>query len=87
MLPDNPKILDTTGWIYHKKGSYDSAINLFKKCVDKAPSGVSCHYHLGMSYLKLGNVQNAKLELNQTIKLGPSGAEAAQARSALATLR
>jgi tetratricopeptide (TPR) repeat protein len=85
-LQDNPKILDTTGWIYHKKGAYDTAVNVFKRCVDKAPADANCRYHLGMTYLKSGNVTKAKTALNESIKLDPSFPEAADARKALASL-
>ena len=46
----------------------------------------SAQYHLGLTYLKLGNKPKAREALEAALKLNPQFAGADEARSALATL-
>ena len=36
-MPDDPSVMDTLGWVYYRKGIYDSAIGEFKGSLAKAP--------------------------------------------------
>jgi tetratricopeptide (TPR) repeat protein len=85
-LPNTPSIIDTIGWVYYKKGAYASAIDSFRECLGKAPNQAGCHYHLGLSYSKMGDSRSAKTALEQGLKLNPAAAEATEAKSILATL-
>jgi tetratricopeptide (TPR) repeat protein len=54
MVPDNPTVQDTLGWIYYRKGLYSMAVRYLKTAVDKETTPQR-QFHLGMSYLKMGD--------------------------------
>jgi tetratricopeptide (TPR) repeat protein len=53
MAPDSPNVQDTLGWVYYRKGLYSMAVRYLKTAVDKE-STPRRQFHLGMSYLKVG---------------------------------
>jgi tetratricopeptide (TPR) repeat protein len=80
-VPDDPRVSDTLGWIYYKKNVPSRAIVYLKEANEKIPNQPVIKYHLGMSYYKNGNLDLAKRELNQALKIDPNfeGAEGARA--------
>jgi tetratricopeptide (TPR) repeat protein len=68
-LYDDPSVMDTLGWIYFKKGLYDSAIVEFNDSLQKQPDNSEVHYHLGMAYYKKGETPLAKKELENALNL------------------
>ena len=54
MAPDSPNVQDTLGWVYYRKGLYSMAVRYLKTAVDKETTPRR-QYHLGMSYLKVGD--------------------------------
>jgi len=48
-LPNDPSAMDTMGWVYYKKGLYDSAIREFTDSLEKIPDNADVHYHLGLA--------------------------------------
>ena len=85
-LPDDPRVNDTLGWTYYKKGLFDQAIRALTESIAKAPTDPDGHYHLGLAYVKLGDFDKARLHLRETLKLKPDFAEAADVRKALADM-
>lgn len=86
LLPHNPNIADTLGWIAFQKGRYPWALSLLTESADKLPSSAEIHYHLGMAYYMLGRETPAKAALQQALKLSPDFDGAAEAKRALAVL-
>jgi tetratricopeptide (TPR) repeat protein len=84
LLPDLDSISDTLAWVYYKKGNYNGAIPLLEECVEKAPDRASYRYHLGMVLLAGGEKGKAKQQLEAALRLRLTGADAQQARQALA---
>jgi Flp pilus assembly protein TadD len=85
-LPDDPTISDTLGWILYKRGVYERALSLLKETADKMPTNAEVQYHLGMTYLKLGNHAAAKQALTQALKLSSRFPGMDEAKAALAQL-
>jgi tetratricopeptide (TPR) repeat protein len=85
-LPDLPNVTDTMGWIYYKTGAYSSAVDLLMRTVERAPQNPLYHYHLGMSYYKLGNIDKARTYLKSAIKLDPGFNNADDAKKTLANI-
>jgi tetratricopeptide (TPR) repeat protein len=52
--PEDPTVQDTLGWVYYRKGIYDSAITYLKAALSKDPTP-GRRFHLAMSYLKSGD--------------------------------
>jgi Tfp pilus assembly protein PilF len=58
-----------------------------KLAVERAPSNAMYQFHLGLVYLKTGDVETARDSLERALKLDPDFSGAAQARQALALLQ
>jgi tetratricopeptide (TPR) repeat protein len=85
-LSDNPYVMDTLGWVYYKKGLYDSAISEFSDSLAKIPENAAVIYHLGMAYYKKGDLNKARVELEKALRLDDSFSGAHDARKVLAAL-
>jgi len=64
VAPGDPSIQDTMGWVYYRKGNYQTAVQHFKSAVDKDPSPKH-QFHLALSYLKAGQ-QNLGAQMLQS---------------------
>jgi Flp pilus assembly protein TadD len=86
-LPEDPSVMDTLGWVYYKKGLYDSAIAEFKASLAKAPENPTVAYHLGLAYHKKGDADKARAELTRALDLSGSFDGAGDARKVLAEIK
>ena len=86
IAPDDPHISDTLGWLLYKRGVYQQAINLLKESAVKLPDSAQVHFHLGMTYYKLGDKPAAGQALRRALELDAALADAAEARRVLSTL-
>jgi tetratricopeptide (TPR) repeat protein len=86
LLPDDPSVADTLGWILVKKNLGGSALPYLKECVKKSPGKAVYRYHLGLAYLQAGNKSLAKTELRAALQQEPSFAGSADAKKTLDTL-
>lgn len=65
---DNPAFLDTLGWVYHKTGQSQKAVQTLREVVKKAPNIAVFNYHLGMALLSLeGGAEEGKKYLEQAV--------------------
>jgi tetratricopeptide (TPR) repeat protein len=85
-LPNDPGVMDTIGWIYYKKGLYDSAIAELSDCIEKMQNNATVHYHLGMAYYKAEQGAKAKPVLEKVLALDPKFEKASEIREILAKL-
>jgi len=70
-MPDDPRVDDTIGWIYYKKDLASLAVAPLEDATKKQPNYADAHYHLGMTYAKLGERAKAKESLERALKLNP----------------
>jgi len=75
--------MDTMGWIYYKKGLYDSAISEFKDSLGKIPDNADVHYHLGLAYYKKGDMDRGRAQLEKALSLNSNFKGANEARRIL----
>ena len=85
-LPNDPGVMDTVGWVYYKKGLFDSAIVEFADSLDKIPENVMVRYHLGMTYIKKGMMDKAKMELEKVLAADAEFEKAEEIRKLLLEL-
>lgn len=85
-MPDNPAAADTLGSAYFQRGDYASAEGMFKQALERDPKDASMHYHLGLTYEKLGETSLARTELQQVLTLDPKFKDAEKVHAALAQL-
>ena len=85
-MPNDPGVMDTLGWVFYKKGLYDSAIAELNDSVEKMKDNATVHYHLGMAYLKAGESIKAKTALEKVMALDPKFVKADEVREILGKL-
>jgi tetratricopeptide (TPR) repeat protein len=65
-----PQFKDTLGWVTYLHGDYTAAVPLLEEAARAISNGALVHYHLGMSYIAVGDMVKAseqlKLALSQT---------------------
>ena len=86
ILPDDPRIQDTLGWVYVKLGFYEQAIQVFSESLRQLPDNAVIHYHLGMAYYKKGDQNHAKTALTKAFELDKNFAGFERARQVLDSL-
>ena len=67
VAPDDPRIADTLGWIFYKRGVYPRAVTLLKESAEKLPDNPVIQYHLGMAAAKLGERETARKALASAV--------------------
>jgi tetratricopeptide (TPR) repeat protein len=68
IMPEDPAIMDTLGYVYYKKGLYGNAAGEFTDSLNKLENPV-VYYHLALVYEKQGKSELAKKQLDQAFKL------------------
>jgi tetratricopeptide (TPR) repeat protein len=71
-MPNSPNTADTLAWVYYAKGNFSSARDLLESTLKTFPDDQSLHYHLGMTYMKLGDKANAQTHLKKAQQLAPN---------------
>ncbi|HEX4486353.1 MAG TPA: tetratricopeptide repeat protein [Terriglobales bacterium] len=91
-MPESPDAADTLGWVYYKKGIYDSAADLFQEALklaakSKRPEDAGMHYHLGLAYQKTGKAALSRREFEAVLRIDPGYQDAGEVRELLAGLK
>ena len=76
--PENGAYIDSLGWFYYKKGKFKEALGYLEKAAAQL-SDPEIYDHLGDVFLKLGNLSNARLNWEKSLKLD-SGNEQIKAK-------
>lgn len=72
LMPNDPSIDDTIGWIYYKKDLPALAVRPLQESLAKRPNAAEVVYHLGMTYAKLGDKSKARETLLRALSLDPA---------------
>lgn len=86
LRPDNPETADTLAWAYFSKGNYSQARDLLEDALKQQPNDASMHYHLGMTYAKLSDREDAVTHLKKATSIDPNGRSGKNAAAELAKL-
>ncbi len=65
LQPADPSVADTLGWIIYKRGDYQQALDLFEEGAAKLAQSPELHFHLGMVYYMMGQVDAARTAFQQ----------------------
>ncbi|MCJ9430362.1 XrtA/PEP-CTERM system TPR-repeat protein PrsT [Kordiimonas marina] len=88
ILPEDPSILDTYGWVLlQAQHNTQKAVKILGQAIRRAPSNATYRYHLGMAYLAQGRSKDAAEMFDQALRLNPTFPEAADAKRQLGQLR
>jgi tetratricopeptide (TPR) repeat protein len=93
LAPNVPAIDDTIGWVYYRKGLYNSALQYFRTATAKGsdpqftPETLArCKFHLAMAYCRNGDHEQGQRAFDEAVKLAPQLPEAKVSRELLAAL-
>ena len=80
LMPKNPDVRDTLGWVYYKMGDFKSATNYLKMAYAGNPRHALINYHLGMALYKENMLEESlqKLENALSAKENFNGKEQAE---------
>jgi tetratricopeptide (TPR) repeat protein len=67
LLPENPAISDTLGWILFKKKEYPQAFELIRSAAEELPSNKEILYHLGMVQSMMGRIDASMESLQKAL--------------------
>jgi tetratricopeptide (TPR) repeat protein len=87
LQPESGEIADTLGWVFYKQGSYLLAREQLRFAASKLPESEVVWFHLGATYLKANQPQEAEVALRRALGTKRDFKERSQAQSALADLR
>ncbi|HUL72425.1 MAG TPA: tetratricopeptide repeat protein [Vicinamibacterales bacterium] len=85
-LPDEPHVTDTLGWIYYRKDMAQQAVPYLESSVQKNPGDPAGYYHLGMAYVRAGDLEKGRKSLQRALSGNPQFDGVAEARKTLAQL-
>jgi tetratricopeptide (TPR) repeat protein len=70
-----PNFKDTLGWLNYQRGDYRNAIPLLEDAANALPYVALVHYHLGMSYIAVGQSEKALGQLKKASELEPNNTD------------
>src|SRR5262245_35212742 len=74
--PSDPKGQDLLGIVYFRLGLYPRAIAIYEKLVQSHPDAIEPRVNLALSYLKTGQAQAARFELERVVEQNPNHSRA-----------
>ena len=86
LVPSNPSVTDTLGWILYKQGKYQEAADLLAESSAKAPDNVEIRFHLGMADYMMGRTDEARAALQKVVVSPQDFAGKEEARTRLSLL-
>jgi tetratricopeptide (TPR) repeat protein len=86
LLPYDPQVEDTLGWILFKKGDYPRALTMLADSAEKTGGDAEVEFHLGMTHYMMDEEESARVALQRATAPLQDYADKAEARNALAVL-
>jgi tetratricopeptide (TPR) repeat protein len=78
--------MDTLGWVYFKKETYDKAIEKLKSAVELSPNSSTIRFHLGMAYYKSNKLANALTEFKNSLAISGRFIEAPKSKEMIKSI-
>lgn len=66
---DVPALQDTYGWIQYRRGNLDEALSYLEPAAKGLPNDPLTQFHLGMTYVGLKRIEEARAILTQALKI------------------
>ena len=87
LAPDNPAIQDTYGWILVQSGGATSGLAALEYAASKLPNNREVQYHLAYALVETGQVDKARVILNEILKNGKPFGDRDKAEALLGKLK
>lgn len=85
-FPDDPRIADTLGYVYLKKGLFENALAQFQLATEKLSDEPSINYHVALALVKLNRGAEATAFLKEALHAQSPFEEKEQAQTLLTQL-
>ena len=82
----NPAAYSNLGYVYYEMGKFESAYEYHKMAIDVDQNFANSHYGLALVYKKWGNIELAKKEWAEYLRIEPTGPYAKKAREDIEAL-
>ena len=86
LLPDDPRVADTLGWIMYRRREFAPALIHLDEAVAKLPRNGEVQYHLGMAHYAMTHEQPARAAFQLALTLDPKAVWNADITDKLAVL-
>lgn len=87
LVPNNPQIMDTYGWILVGNGKTKEGLGLLEKAAAMLKSEPDIHYHYAVALARVGEKAKAKQELQGALSSGSNFAELSDANQLMKQLQ
>ena len=64
-----PQFKDTLGWVHHQRGEHKAALPLLEEAATELPNIALVRYHLGLTYVAVGDNAKAAEQLKKALEL------------------
>src|SRR5262245_6519317 len=64
-----PQFKDTLGWVHHQRGEHKAALPLLEEAATELPNIALVRYHLGVTYVAVGDNAKAAEQLKKALEL------------------
>ena len=86
LMPYNPNVGDTLGWVLYEKGDYPRALTILEDSAEKAPADAEIQFHVGMAHYMMDEEDPARVALRRAYASAQDFPNKDDARSRLAVL-
>jgi tetratricopeptide (TPR) repeat protein len=86
IMPNDPNVADTLGWILYRRGQYPRALALLQESAQRLPDNGSVQFHIGLTRSMLGDEPGARTALTRALNTQLPDADARLARERLELL-
>jgi tetratricopeptide (TPR) repeat protein len=86
LMPYNPNVGDTLGWVLYKKGDYSRSLSILEDSAEKSPGDAEIQFHLGMAHYMMDEEAPARVALQHAVASSQDFPNKDEARSRLALL-
>jgi len=86
LMPYNPNVGDTLGWVLFKKADYLRALAVLEESAERAPADAEIQFHLGMAHYKMDEEDAARVALQRAVASQQDFPNKDEARNRLAVL-
>jgi putative PEP-CTERM system TPR-repeat lipoprotein len=86
LAPNNPSVADTFGWVLIEQGNVARGMETLEKAAKAAPNSPEIRYHLAQGWIKTGDKQKAREQLNLALAAKVAFTQRADAQSLLKQL-